>query len=117
MRIKRGTVWRFLLDPTIGSEQRKTRPCVVVQRDSANAASPTTIACPLRRAGDAKGNLLNVLVRPPEGGIDGNSLVACNQVRVLALERIQGEMLGKLSPRTMAAVDEGLRAILDLGDD
>ena len=31
--IKRGDVWLVRLDPTIGSETRKTRPCAVVSPD------------------------------------------------------------------------------------
>ncbi len=115
--IKRGTVWRFSLDPVAGSEERKTRPCVIVQRDSANAASPTTIVCPIRSARNERGNLLNVLVRAPEGGLARDSLVLCNEVRTLDRARVRGEMLGRLSAKTMASVDEGLRVILDLGDE
>ena len=28
--VKRGEIWLINLDPTVGSEIRKTRPCVVV---------------------------------------------------------------------------------------
>jgi mRNA interferase MazF len=31
--IRRGDVWLVRLDPTVGSELRKTRPCVVVSPD------------------------------------------------------------------------------------
>ncbi|WP_295708286.1 type II toxin-antitoxin system PemK/MazF family toxin [uncultured Brevundimonas sp.] len=31
--IKRGDVWLVRLDPTVGSELRKTRPCIVVSPD------------------------------------------------------------------------------------
>jgi mRNA interferase MazF len=31
--IRRGDVWLVRLDPTIGSELRKTRPCVIVSPD------------------------------------------------------------------------------------
>ena len=115
--IRRGTVWLFDLRPTIGSEQDKVRPCVIVQRDSANERSPTTIACPLKNARGGKASLLNVLVRAPEGGVSRDSLVICNQVRVLDRLRLRGEMLGILTPNTMAQIDEALRVILDLGDD
>jgi mRNA interferase MazF len=114
---RRGSIWYFAPDPIVGSEQGRTRPCVVVQRDSANATSPTTIACPLTSAHGQKPNLLTVRVRPPEGGLDKESLILCKQVRVLDRRRMRGEMVGELSERTMALVDEALRVILDLGDE
>ena len=101
-------------DPVRGSEQAKTRPAVVVQRDSANATSPTTIVCPLVDARDEQGNLLNVLVRKGEGGTTKTSLVVCNQVRVVDGTRLTGSALGTLSEATMELVAQGLRAILDL---
>jgi mRNA-degrading endonuclease toxin of MazEF toxin-antitoxin module len=41
-----GAVLRVELNPARGSERKKARPCVVVQRDAANAPSPTLIVCP-----------------------------------------------------------------------
>ena len=39
------------LDPTTGSEMRKTRPCVVVSRDAMNARLRTVLVAPLTRGG------------------------------------------------------------------
>jgi len=36
----RGAVLEVNLDPTVGSEANKTRPCVVVQNDIGNAIPP-----------------------------------------------------------------------------
>lgn len=103
------------LDPARGSEQAKTRPAVVVQRDSANAVSPTTIVCPLVDADGDSGNVLNVLVRKGEGGTTKPSLIVCNQVRVVDRVRLSGEALGMVDEATMGLVAEGLRAILIVG--
>lgn len=111
---RRGQVWRVAFDPVRGSEQAKTRPAVVVQRDSANETSPTTIVCPLVDARAESGNLLNVLVQKGEGGTIKPSLVVCNQVRVVDRVRLTGNPLGTLNEPTMLLVADGLRAILDL---
>jgi mRNA interferase MazF len=42
-----GEVWLATLDPTVGSEQRKTRPCVVVSPDEMNRHLNTVILAPL----------------------------------------------------------------------
>ncbi len=51
--MKRFEVWWVRLDPTTGSEMRKTRPCVIVSRDAMNARLRTVIVAPLTRAGFA----------------------------------------------------------------
>lgn len=44
---RRGDVFLVALDPTRGSEIRKTRPCVVVSPDEINAHLRTVIVAPL----------------------------------------------------------------------
>jgi mRNA interferase MazF len=45
--IKRFEVYLVNLDPTIGSEIRKTRPCVVVSPDEMNRNIATVIVAPM----------------------------------------------------------------------
>jgi mRNA interferase MazF len=47
VNVRRFEVYLVALDPTVGSEIRKTRPCVVVSPDEANAALSTIVAAPL----------------------------------------------------------------------
>ena len=42
-----GDIWLAQLDPTVGSEIRKTRPCVVVSPDDMNAHLRTVIVAPM----------------------------------------------------------------------
>jgi len=46
----RGMVVEVSLDPVIGHEQGRSRPCVVVQNDVGNRFSSTTIIVPLTAA-------------------------------------------------------------------
>jgi mRNA interferase MazF len=50
-RVKRFEVWQVRLDPTTGSEMRKSRPCLVVSPDIMNARLHTVIVAPLTRGG------------------------------------------------------------------
>ena len=43
----RGEVWLVALDPTQGSEIRKTRPCLIVSPDEMNRYLGTVIVAPL----------------------------------------------------------------------
>ena len=45
--VVRGDVYLVALDPTLGREIRKTRPCVVVSPDELNGALATFIVAPL----------------------------------------------------------------------
>lgn len=116
LAIARGDIWRFALDPGTGSEEAKTRPCVIVQRNSANKSSSTTIICPLTTAGRERGNLLNVFLRAPEAGIVADSLVLCNQLRAVDRSRIRGHKLGVVGDASMLLIEEGIRTILDLDE-
>ena len=45
--MKRGEVWLCTLDPTVGSEIRKTRPYLLVSHDALNGRLHTVIVAPL----------------------------------------------------------------------
>lgn len=113
MTVSRGDVIRVQLDPTRGSELRKTRPCVVVQRDAANRGGRTTIVCPLTDAVGKHPSLLFVPVASGTGGTTKNSVILCSQIRTIDVVRVI-EKLGTLPADVMLRLDAGLRAILDL---
>jgi mRNA interferase MazF len=45
--VKRGEIWLVNLDPTVGSEIRKSRPCVVVSPPEMNDHLRTVIVAPM----------------------------------------------------------------------
>ena len=47
----RGDVWLTMLDPVVGSELRKTRPCLIVSPDELNKTSRTFLAVPMTSGG------------------------------------------------------------------
>ena len=49
-RITRGEIWWVSLDPTRGSEIRKTRPCLVLSHDTLNRLRRTVVVVPLSTA-------------------------------------------------------------------
>jgi mRNA interferase MazF len=51
--VARGDVWLVALDPTIGSEIQKTRPCVVVSPSELHDHLRTVIVAPMTTAGKA----------------------------------------------------------------
>ncbi|MEO0803257.1 MAG: type II toxin-antitoxin system PemK/MazF family toxin [Cyanobacteria bacterium J06642_2] len=43
---RRGEIWWVRLDPAVGSEPAKTRPCAILQNDRGNQEGSTTIVAP-----------------------------------------------------------------------
>jgi len=111
--VRRGEVYRFNLDPTVGSEIKKARPCVVVMRDGSDA-SPVTIVCPITDANGRRGNLLNPSIAAGIAGTTKDSRVAVHQIRTLDKRRVVGDKLGDVPAPIMEQVDQGLRAVLAL---
>ncbi|MBN1998142.1 type II toxin-antitoxin system PemK/MazF family toxin [candidate division KSB1 bacterium] len=108
---KRGEVWLANLDPTIGSETRKTRPVVIIQKDTGNQYSSLTIAAPVT-SGENAIYPVEVEIRSPEGNLENNSLVLLNQIRTLDKRRLI-KRLGKLEAGAMKKIDRAI--IISLG--
>ena len=47
MVVNRFDVYLITLDPTVGSETRKTRPCLIISRDEMNRHIRTVIVAPM----------------------------------------------------------------------
>jgi mRNA interferase MazF len=110
----RGMVVEVSLDPVVGHEQGRSRPCVVVQNDIGNRFSSTAIVVPLTDAGHIKKpSPIYVLVRKGEGGTTKDSYVPCDQIRTVDQRRFRN-VYGTLSAETMAAIDKALRISLGL---
>ena len=45
--VKRGEIWIVNLDPTVGSEIKKTRPCLIVSPDELNQKLRTVLIAPI----------------------------------------------------------------------
>lgn len=108
----RGEVWLVDLNPTRGHEQAGVRPGLVVSTDSFNQG-PARLAVILPITTRSRGILLHVTVEPPEGGLRDRSFIKCEDIRSIAKERLT-ERWGVVSARTMAAVEDRLRILLQL---
>jgi mRNA interferase MazF len=84
------------LDPTQGSEQRGTRPVLVVSNDAVNHALPVSTVLPLssNKPGD-KIYATEVLLPAIMTGLPKDSIAMVQQVRTVAHTRF-GELSGRL---------------------
>ena len=106
------------LDGAIGVEKQKTRPCLVVQNDGGNRASPMTIVAPITDEDQYKGYAQQVIVEAIELGPNGKrSVIECGHLRTIDRDRRIDQTKGvvaHLTDVTMASVDTALRASLAL---
>ena len=98
----RGEVHLVRLDPTLGSEIQKTRPCVIVSPDELNAHLRTVIVAPMTTGGRAYPWRTRCKFQNRGG------YVVLDQVRTVDRERLV-KRLGALSAETMTEVLEGLQ--------
>jgi len=114
MDFRRGSVALVRLDPVEGSEQGKTRPCVVVQNDVANRLSSTVTIVPVV-------GYIEKIARYPlcvalEKGVAGlnTSVVNCAHVRTVDRRRLVLPVLGQIPDHVLALVDRALGIHLGL---
>jgi len=93
----RGEVQLIRLDPTLGSEIRKTRPCLVVSPDELNQHLRTVIVAPMTTSAQA------YPWRVPCRFQRRTGFVALDQLRTVDRERLL-RRLGQLSPQTVSEV-------------
>ena len=108
----RGEVWLINLDPTIGSEIRKTRPAVIVSDDSVGAL-PLKVVVPVTEWKERYA-IAPWLVRispSPDNGLDKESAADAFQVRSVAQQRFV-RRLGRLTGSQMAEIAHALAAVL-----
>lgn len=111
--ITRGDVVLCDLNPVVGSEQAGVRPTVILQIDRANAASPHTIIAPFTTR--IRRSLLpsHVFVPAGIGGLSQDSVLLCEQVRVIDKRRIM-RVLGHLDDPILNDIGRALRTILGI---
>ena len=98
----RGDVHLVRLDPTLGSEIQKTRPCVVVSPDELNDHLRTVIIAPMTTGGRA------YPWRVPCRFQRRSGFVALDQLRTVDGERLV-RRLGRLTPDTVTVVLQRLQ--------
>ena len=108
---RRGELYWVDLDPTIGSEIAKTRPCLIVSNDVGNQYSGRVIVAALTSSGLSRIYPFEVLVPAGDGGLAEASKVLLDQIRSVDKRRI-GRRIGSLSPTLMRAVNRAIRLSL-----
>lgn len=102
--MNRGEIWLVNLDPTVGSEIKKSRPCVVVSPPEMHDHLRTVIVAPMT----TKSRAAPFRIPVTHGGKHG--LILLDQVRAVDKVRLV-KKLGAVSAKTLAATLDTLQEV------
>jgi mRNA interferase MazF len=103
---RRGEVWLAALDPTVGSEIQKTRPCVIISPPEINEFLRTAIVAPMTTG--SRSAPFRIPLR--FAGKDG--LILLDQMRTLDRQRLV-RRLGHVSAGVLRAALAALREMFE----
>ena len=115
-KINRGEIYVADLNPFQGSEQGGIRPVVILQNDTGNYFSSTTIVESLTSHTGKKENLPTHVFIDSREDLEHDSIILCEQIRTIDKSRLI-RYLGKLDEYEMEEVEDALNVSLGCFDD
>lgn len=113
MRTRRGTLLLVDLEPTVGHEQRGTRPAVVVSDPAVIEDQRFPLIGVVPVTGTPGEGALYPELKAGPSGLTKTSYALTDQVRSIDKRRVRRQF-GQLRPEEIEAIDEGLRLYLAL---
>ncbi|MBP5976042.1 type II toxin-antitoxin system PemK/MazF family toxin [Brasilonema sp. CT11] len=83
MEVERFEVFLVALDPTLGSEIQKTRPCVIVSPDEMNRHLRTVIVAPMTTKGRSYPTRVPCIFQETEGQVALDQIRTVDKVRLV----------------------------------
>ena len=102
--VTRGEIWLAALDPTVGSEIRKSRPCVVISPPEMHDHLRTVIVAPMTTGAHPAPYRIAVAFRGKSG------LILLDQVRTLDKTRLV-RRLGAVSASTLSTTLKTMQTV------
>src|SRR3982750_1222964 len=109
---RRGEIYMLEWHAVAGSELEGWHPALIVQNDTGNEVSPTTIIVGITSKMRAARLPHVVLIEPSDSGLPRRSLIHCGQLTTVDKSRL-AELVGRLRPERMRDVDQAL--LISLG--
>ena len=97
MVMNRFHVYLVTLDPTLGSELKKTRPCVIISPDESNRHLATVIVAPMTTKGRSYPTRIACRFQGKQGQIVLDQLRTVDKVRLV-------KRLGRICPSVQRAL-------------
>lgn len=109
--MKRFSLYIVNLDPTIGAEIKKKKPCLIVSPDEINTYLQTVIIVPLT---STQRNLpTRILIKAtPQSGLSNDSYAVLDQLKTVDKSRLSAP-IGEISEEEKHAVSDILKEMFD----
>jgi mRNA interferase ChpB len=107
--VNRGDIYLVSLDPTLGREQRGSRPVLIISPTAFNLATKLPIVLPITNGGNFARRLGFAV---PIAGIQTTGIIRCDQPRVLDIAERGGRKVDQLPDLILAEVMARLATIL-----
>ena len=116
IRLKRGMIIDVNLDPTIGSETGKIRPCIIVTNDVYNERVPVIQVVPVTAWNNKKAKITtNIEIHPSKiNGLPKKSIADCLQTRPVDYRKRLVNIRGKLSLSKLHEIEKALIIVFGL---
>ena len=125
MAVRRSEIYWVQVDPVKGNEQGGLRPALIVQNDTGNRFSPTTVVVAVTRTIPPQPYPFIIVIESEESGLPVRSAVNCAQIATIQqdgpanrLRAPRGQSaiqpIGKLTDAKMREVDTAIRYNLGL---
>lgn len=113
--MRQGEIWLVNLDPTVGAEIRKTRPCVILN-DDAIGGLPLKVIAPLTDLKQRYRDVPWMLCLEPTAanGLAKSSAIDLFQLRCLSEIRLVHK-IGAISPQQLTEAQKALKLVFGLG--
>lgn len=103
------------LGPTVGHEQRGTRPCVIVSDPDVIADQRFPLVCVVPVTGTSGEGALYPVLGPGSSGLAKTSYALIDHLRSVDKRRVR-RVFGPVAQAEMNAIDEGLALFLGLAE-
>ncbi|HTG45576.1 MAG TPA: type II toxin-antitoxin system PemK/MazF family toxin [Verrucomicrobiae bacterium] len=108
MKIERGEIWWINLDPAIGREIKKKRPCVVLSANEINSMRATPVVVPLSSSPECAHPIVVAV-----SSVGKQSVAVVDQLRPVDKKRFVSRA-GVLSPGELKTLEPAVKQILAL---
>ena len=109
--IKRGEIYYADLSPVIGSEQGGVRPVLILQNDTGNKFSSTTIVAPITSVPKKRSQPTHIFI--DYDFLESESIVLLEQLRTIDKKRLS-DRLGQISAKDMHQIEYAMNISLGM---
>lgn len=115
MIIRQSEVWLINLDPTVGSEMKKIRPCIVINDDNVGILPSKTVV-PISGWNDIYAQVpwMILLEATPQNGLSKHSAADAFQIRNVSHKRFV-KKVGSIDEHLLFSIHQAVVKTLNIG--